>query len=160
MSHVTREPVFAICEQQRCRSACASAKSDQRLCFRCLDSVIPLVSISEISSLSLASLAAQAGLCLTWSQTPKTGFLGTRLLWFCRFYYGAFHVESCLGLCSRVFSPFNTVITRLGMRELVHVLLVHLLVYFARVDFCPVSLPLGVSGWLRLGIVALPGLFY
>ena len=28
-----RKPVFAICEQQRRRSACASAQSDQRLCF-------------------------------------------------------------------------------------------------------------------------------
>ena len=42
----------------------------------CLDSIIPLVSIS---SLYLASLAVQAGLCLTWSQTPKTDFLVTRL---------------------------------------------------------------------------------
>ena len=41
----------------------------------CLDSIIPLVSISEISSLYLASGAAQAGLSLPWSQTPKTGFL-------------------------------------------------------------------------------------
>ena len=24
---------FAICEQQRCRSACASTQSDQRLCY-------------------------------------------------------------------------------------------------------------------------------
>ena len=47
---------------------------------RCLDSIISLVSISEISSLYLASVAAQAGLCLTWSQTPKTGFLVTRLI--------------------------------------------------------------------------------
>ena len=46
---------------------------------RCLDSIIPLVSISGISSLYLASVAALAGLCLTWSQTPKTGFLVTRL---------------------------------------------------------------------------------
>ena len=44
---------------------------------RCLDSIIPLVSISELSSL----VAAHAGLCLTWSQTPKTGFLVTRLKW-------------------------------------------------------------------------------
>ena len=47
---------------------------------RCLDSIIPLVSISEISSLYLASVAAQAGLYLTWSQTPKTGFLVARLI--------------------------------------------------------------------------------
>ena len=47
--------------------------------FRCLDSIIPLVSKSEISSIYLASVAAHAGLCLTWSQTLKTGFLITRL---------------------------------------------------------------------------------
>ena len=46
----------------------------------CLDSIISRVSISEISSLYLASVAAQSGLCLTWSQTLKTGFLVTRLI--------------------------------------------------------------------------------
>ena len=45
----------------------------------CLDSIIPLVSVCEISSLYLASMAAKAGLSLPWSQTPKTGFLVTRL---------------------------------------------------------------------------------
>ena len=45
----------------------------------CLDSIMPLVSISEISSLCLASVAAQASLSLPWSQTPKAGFLVTRL---------------------------------------------------------------------------------
>ena len=46
----------------------------------CLDRIIPLVSISEISSLYLASVAAQASLSLPWSQTPKTGFLVTWLI--------------------------------------------------------------------------------
>ena len=46
----------------------------------CLDSIILLVSISEISSLYLASVVAQAGLSHTWLQTPKTGFLVTRLI--------------------------------------------------------------------------------
>ena len=46
---------------------------------RCLDSIIPLVFISEISSFYLASVAAQASLSLPWSETPKTGFLVTRL---------------------------------------------------------------------------------
>ena len=32
MSHIMRKPVFAICEQQRRRSDCASAQSDQHLC--------------------------------------------------------------------------------------------------------------------------------
>ena len=47
----------------------------------CLDSIISLVSISDISSLCLASVAAQAGLSLTWSHTPQTGFLVTRLIY-------------------------------------------------------------------------------
>ena len=46
----------------------------------CLDSIITLVSISEIPSPYLAYVAAQAALRLPWSQTPKTGFLVTRLI--------------------------------------------------------------------------------
>ena len=38
-----------------------------------------LVSISKILNLYLASEAEQPGLSLTWSQTPKTGFLVTVL---------------------------------------------------------------------------------
>ena len=49
------------------------------IAVHCLDSIIPLVSISEISSLYIASVAAQAGLSLPWSQTPKTYFLVTML---------------------------------------------------------------------------------
>ena len=41
---------------------------------RCLDSIISLDSISEISSLYLASVAEQAGLSLTWSQSPEDTF--------------------------------------------------------------------------------------
>ena len=46
----------------------------------CQDSVIPLVSIPEISSIYLASVTAQVGLSLPWSQTSKIGFLVTRLI--------------------------------------------------------------------------------
>ena len=53
--------------------------ADQRLCFRYTDSSIPLLPKSEISSLQ-PSLAVQPGLCQTWSETPKTGFLTTRLI--------------------------------------------------------------------------------
>ena len=42
---------------------------------RCLDIIIYLVSISEISNLLLVSVAAQVGLRLTWSKTPKKVFL-------------------------------------------------------------------------------------
>ena len=45
----------------------------------CLDCIIPLVAISKISNLYIASVAAQASLSLPWSQTLQTGFLVTRL---------------------------------------------------------------------------------
>ena len=41
----------------------------------CLDSIIPLLAIVKISSLYLVSVAKQADLSLTWSETPKSGFL-------------------------------------------------------------------------------------
>ena len=43
--------------------------------FHYTDSTIPLFLKSEISSFYPSSVAAQAGLCQTWSETPKTGFL-------------------------------------------------------------------------------------
>ena len=66
---------YAIHKQQRRRSACASAQSDHAFVLHCLDSIIPLVSISKISSFYLASVAAQASVSLTWSKIRKTGFL-------------------------------------------------------------------------------------
>ena len=62
---VMRKPVYAICEKQRRRSACASAQSGQRLCFRCLVS-IPLLAMSKNSRLWLASEAEQPGLSFSW----------------------------------------------------------------------------------------------
>ena len=41
---------------------------------RCLDSVMSLVSVIYISNLMLASVAEQAGLSLTWSETPEDTF--------------------------------------------------------------------------------------
>ena len=41
---------------------------------RCLDSTISLDSIAEISRLKLASVVAQAGLCLASSETPEDMF--------------------------------------------------------------------------------------
>ena len=41
---------------------------------RCLDSIISLDYIAEISRLQLASVAAQASLSLTWSETPEDTF--------------------------------------------------------------------------------------
>ena len=69
-----RKPVYAICKQQRRRSACASTQSDSAFVVHCLDSIIALVSISKILSLYLASVAALASLSLPWSQTPEDRF--------------------------------------------------------------------------------------
>ena len=65
---------YAICKQQMRRSACESAQSDQHLCCSSLDSIIPLVSRSEILRFLLVSLAEQSGLTVTWSQTPEDTF--------------------------------------------------------------------------------------
>ena len=83
-------------------------------------------------------------------------------MWLCGFYCGAFCVESCLVLYSRLFSVlFGIVTTSLGEeRELVYVVFAHLFVYFARINFCPFSLPLGVRDSLLFVNVALPGHFY
>ena len=40
----------------------------------CLDSVMTLVSVTKISRLMQASVAEQASLCLTWSETPDDTF--------------------------------------------------------------------------------------
>ena len=48
---------------------------------RCLDSIISLDSIAEISRLQLASVAAHAGLCLARSETPKTRFVVSWLIY-------------------------------------------------------------------------------
>ena len=80
LSHVMRKPVFVMCKQQSRRSACASAQSAQRLCFHYHDSIIHLLAIAEISRLYLVSVAELTSLSLTWSKTPKTGFLVRRLI--------------------------------------------------------------------------------
>ena len=74
-----RKPAFCICENKDADQLRGNREADQRLCFRYIDSTIPLLSKSEISSLYSSSVAVQPGLCQTWSQTPKTGFLRTRL---------------------------------------------------------------------------------
>ena len=45
----------------------------------CFDGIISILAISKISRLWPVFVAEQAGLSLTWWQTPKTGFLVTRL---------------------------------------------------------------------------------
>ena len=69
-----------ICENKAADQLWGNHTTDQRLCFRFLDSTIPLLHKSEISSLYTSSVTAQPSLCKTWSETPNTGFLRTRLI--------------------------------------------------------------------------------
>ena len=75
-----RKPAFCICENKDADQLRGNREADQRLCFRYTDSAIPLLSNSEISSLKPSCVVVQPGLCGTWSETPKTGFLRTRLI--------------------------------------------------------------------------------
>ena len=79
MSHDVRKPDFCICEDKDADQLCGNRTTDQRLCFHYTDSTIPLLSKSKISSLKPYSVIAQPGLCQTLSETPKTGFLTSRL---------------------------------------------------------------------------------
>ena len=74
-----RKPDFCICENKDADQLRGNREADQRLCFRYTDSTIPLLLKSKISSLKPSSVTVQPGLCQTWSETPKTGFLITRL---------------------------------------------------------------------------------
>ena len=74
-----RKPAFYICENKDADQLHSNCAADQRFCFRYMDSVIPLLSKSEISSLKPSSVAVQPGLCRTWSETQRPGFLTTRL---------------------------------------------------------------------------------
>ena len=66
---------YIICEQQRCADQPAHPCSlISAFVVRCLDSVMSLVSVSKISSLMLASVAEQASLSLTWSETREDMF--------------------------------------------------------------------------------------
>ena len=81
-----RKLAFCICENKDADQLRGNREADQRLCFRYLDSTIPLLPKSKILSFKTSSVAVQPSLCGTWSETMKTGFLRMRL-------------KSDLGLC-------------------------------------------------------------
>ena len=58
----------------------ASAQSDQHLCFSLSGNykLIDKLATCKISAFQLVSVTEQAGFSLTWSETPKTGFLTLR----------------------------------------------------------------------------------
>ena len=77
-----QKTAFCICENKDANQLRGNREADPRLCFRYTDSTIPLLPKSEISSLQPSSVVVQPGLCGTWSEILKTGFLATRLIRF------------------------------------------------------------------------------
>ena len=83
MSCDVRKPDFCICKNKDADQLRGNREADQRLCFRYTDSSIPLLLKYEISILQPSSVVVQPGLCRTWSEIQKTGFLTTRLIYIC-----------------------------------------------------------------------------
>ena len=63
--------MFCICENKDADQLRGDCEADQHLCFRYIDSTIPLLSKSEISSLWPSSVTVQPGLCRTWSKPER-----------------------------------------------------------------------------------------
>ena len=79
INRVMRKPDFCICENKDADQLRGNREADQRLCFHYTDSTIPVLPKYEISSLQPSCVVVQPGLCRSRSETPKTGFLTTRL---------------------------------------------------------------------------------
>ena len=69
-----RKPAFCICENKDADQLRGDREADQRLCFCYIDSTIPLLPKSKISSLYPSSVTVQPGLCRTWSETRRPVF--------------------------------------------------------------------------------------
>ena len=69
-----KKPAFCICENKDADQLRGYREAEQRLCFRYIDSTIPLLSKSDFSSLLSTSVAVQPGLCRTRSETRMLVF--------------------------------------------------------------------------------------
>ena len=68
------KPTICIGENKDADQLRGNREADQRLCFRYLDSTIPLLLKSEISSFQLFSVMVQSVLCWTCSETTLLVF--------------------------------------------------------------------------------------
>ena len=96
LSRVKRKPDLCLCENKDADQLCSNCTADQRLYFRYTDSTTPLPVKSEIASFHPSSATVQASLCQTWSETPKTSFLASRLYYFSSSNYCVLHDNSNL----------------------------------------------------------------
>ena len=74
MSRAMRKRVMSYANNKGAEQPAHSRSLISAFVVRCLASVMSLVSVTKISSLILASIAEQASLCLTWSETPEDTF--------------------------------------------------------------------------------------
>ena len=74
MSNIMRKSDFCIFENKNAYQLGGNKDAGYIGC------TIALLPQSQISSLYPSSVSVQLGLCLTWSETLKTGFLATRLI--------------------------------------------------------------------------------
>ena len=82
LSRILRKPDFCQCENKGADQLRSNCEADQRLCFCYTDSTISLLLKSKISSFKPFPETVQANLCRSWSETPKTAFLVSRLILF------------------------------------------------------------------------------
>ena len=68
MSRPMGKPTICIGENKGADQLRGNREAE-RLCFRYMDSTIPLLSKSKISRLQPSSVLVQLGLCQTWSET-------------------------------------------------------------------------------------------
>ena len=71
MGRVVRKPTFTYAKT-KAQISCVYRAGDQRLCFRCIDSTIPLLHKSKITTFVVVHM--------TWTETSKTHFLMARLI--------------------------------------------------------------------------------
>ena len=88
-----RKPTFCICENKDADQLHGNRKADQRLCFRYIDSTIPLLSKSEISSLWQSCVAVQPGLCRI-GRKPECWFSHDADHFACLSYYELHHLKT------------------------------------------------------------------
>ena len=90
MSRIVRKPVLTYANNKGADQPAHPRSLISTFVVRCLDSIIPLVSISEISRLYLASAAEQACLNLTWLKPPEDTFSSdVAHMTFCSHSYGS-----------------------------------------------------------------------
>ena len=66
-----RKPAFSICENKDADQLRGNREADHRLCFRYIDSTIPLLPKSKISSFYPSYVAVQSPICVGPGRKPR-----------------------------------------------------------------------------------------